>query len=150
METLKKFKDLIIGDYLIFVSKKESDIFDDYDYYGNESKKNLVRKVKIQSIQEIDGLIYFNYKVIEKTYSKNEIDCALCMDVDSYKNLTILDCKESIAYSDESDMANQLRLFALDLLAKEDQSVLNYKAKIEKRKQEIRLKYYDYLNNLNK
>ena len=149
METMKKFKDLIIGDYLIFVSKKESDIFNEYDYYGSESKKNLVRKVKIQSIQEIDDFIYFNYKIIERTYSKNDIDYALKISVDSYKNISILDCKDSIAYADESDMANQLRLFALDLLEKEDKSVLNYKQKIEKRKQEIRLKYYDYLNNLN-
>jgi len=140
---MKKFSDLSIGD-VIYTFKKEYDshIFDRRDQYGNVTNTHLISLIKIKSINKIDDYIYFNLCDDWNGYKKiND----LCFH-ESYYHETIIEKDKNIFLSDKNIVNNQLKEVALFLLNEEDKSLDKFKNKVDQRKKEIRIKYWDYLN----
>jgi hypothetical protein len=120
----KTFKELSIGDVIYYIEPTNMVYYDETDQYGN--------------VQEDGKYLIVNY---DNNYRRH----GLVIPKKEFSNSTmVIDGKTYFVNHD--DYKTIIRMKVLAELKKQEDSIETYKKKVEMRKQELRKKYWEYLN----
>lgn len=137
---MKTFSELSIGD-IIYRIKKNGSLLENKDSYGNKYAADLLYEIKIKNLTlQESGCIWVN----KSSYDGRSCDVSIAHE---HMDKPVIDSKDYIYFVDPENYKIFVSEFIIDKIKEEEKRIVDVKKSAEKTIGDLRVAYYDFLNN---